>query len=370
MCGATTRRSSGGVYHRLSAWRRIGDESRRPPQAARTIARKSAAFSEAPPTRAPPTSATARISRGVARLDRAAVEDRRDAAALAQPLDHGGAHGGVDLVDLLQRRRQAGADGPDRLIGHGEGLAGERSRQGAADLARTTATASPASRWARVSPTQMIGSSPARSGGLDLGGDQGVGLAELLTALGVAEDDQGRAGVLQHLGRDAAGEGARASARQSWPPISIGPPSTTRPCVRSGSRAGTGRRGPRRLGFQISQRLQAPGLGQIGGQAVHLPVAGDQLHGLFHALCLGAVSRDAKPAAQRLTLAGRGGRPPLYGAVALFAVRPSGPFDDFPVPRLRQVQVGRRPVCPADHQLRRRRRKPDRRVQEPGRPST
>ena len=59
----------------------------------------------------------------------------RCAALRPNTLDQGGADGGVDLLDLVERRRQAGADGPDRLIGDGEGACPQRRGQRAPHLA-------------------------------------------------------------------------------------------------------------------------------------------------------------------------------------------------------------------------------------------
>ena len=47
----------------------------------------------------------------------------------------------------------------------------------------------------------------------------------------------------------------------------------------------------------LKRFTQRGGLGQIGGQAVHLPIAGDQLHGLFH----GRFSRRRKTRSQGLS---------------------------------------------------------------------
>src|SRR3546814_9710406 len=68
-------------------------------------------------------------------LDRAAVEDAHLGAFIAQQRAQTLADEAVDLGDIGHRRRPAGADGPDRLIGDDERRARAGGRDGAVKLA-------------------------------------------------------------------------------------------------------------------------------------------------------------------------------------------------------------------------------------------
>ena len=87
---------------------------------AAAMARKSPATRLAPPTSAPSTSSTAKKLLGIGGLHRAAIEDADAtpgrAEARRQPL----ADEAVNLGHVGRRRRQPGADRPDRLIGDDE----------------------------------------------------------------------------------------------------------------------------------------------------------------------------------------------------------------------------------------------------------
>ena len=72
----------------------------------------------------------------------------------------------------------------------------------------TTAACSPASRSACVSPTQTIGGQAGLQRRFRLGADERVGLVMERATLGMADDDVGRARVLEHRGGNVAGEGA------------------------------------------------------------------------------------------------------------------------------------------------------------------
>ena len=79
-------------------------------------------------------------------------------SALDEPL----ADEAVHLGDVSQRRREPGADRPDRLVGDDELAAGRAVGQRARELAADDVERRPASRSASVSPTQTIATSPAR----------------------------------------------------------------------------------------------------------------------------------------------------------------------------------------------------------------
>ena len=91
---------------------------------------------------------------------------------------------GMHLLRLLGRGGLAGTDGPDRLIGHdhfADAMAVEVNHR--RQLARTTASVSPASRSASVSPTQTMGSDARCQRALGLDRHLRIGLAMVLAAL-------------------------------------------------------------------------------------------------------------------------------------------------------------------------------------------
>ncbi|MNT75362.1 hypothetical protein D3C72_2142520 [compost metagenome] len=61
----------------------------------------------------------------IGRLYRAAIEDAHGLAGIAEALDEFVAHEGMGLAHVFDRRRQARADCPDRLIGD-DGIFGRR----------------------------------------------------------------------------------------------------------------------------------------------------------------------------------------------------------------------------------------------------
>ena len=72
----------------------------------------------------------------------------------------------------------------------------------------TTARCSPAWRWASLSPTQTMAVRPAASAASALARTSSSRLVLVGAALAMADDDQPRAGFLEHRRRDAAGMGA------------------------------------------------------------------------------------------------------------------------------------------------------------------
>ena len=114
----------------------------------------------------------------------------------------------VDLLGLLGRGDQAGADRPDRLVG-------EHRRR---PSARASSPASEPSNWPSTTRLGLLRlalcsgladaddrDQPGGQGGVDLLVDLGVGLAQDVPPLAVAEDDVGAA--------DVAGASPRRSRR-------------------------------------------------------------------------------------------------------------------------------------------------------------
>ena len=117
----------------------------------------------------------------------------------------------MDLLGLLGRGHFAGADGPNRLVGddHAGHLLGRQAGQRAVELlADDLGRCWPASRSASSSPTQTIGISPAARAAMRLFVHVGVGLAQDVPPLAVAENDVAAAQVDEHRGADLAGERA------------------------------------------------------------------------------------------------------------------------------------------------------------------
>ena len=98
-------------------------------------------------------------------------------------------------LGIVGRRRAAGADRPDRLVGDDQ-LARPARRSRPPSAARTwpstLSSVSPASRSSSVSPTHTIGVIPWRWMAADLLGHHLVGLAEQLAPFAVADDDVAR----------------------------------------------------------------------------------------------------------------------------------------------------------------------------------
>ena len=159
------------------------------------MAAKSVAFKEAPPIRPPSTCLLGEQLVGVGRVHRAAVLDgerlgrllaikcRRRTAA-----DHG-----ADLLGLVGGRGFAGADGPDGLIGDDDaGELGARSppQRRPWSAWRQTSSVIPCSRCSSsFAHAEDDGAGPASSAARTRLIDGLVGLAEVLAALAVADDD-------------------------------------------------------------------------------------------------------------------------------------------------------------------------------------
>jgi hypothetical protein len=85
--------------------------------AALTMARKSAAFNAAPPIRPPSMSAMASKLLRIVRLHAAAVQDTHLGGRLGTLGPRRTQHG-MHFLRHFRRGRLAGANGPDRLVGH------------------------------------------------------------------------------------------------------------------------------------------------------------------------------------------------------------------------------------------------------------
>ena len=274
----------------------IGARSRRltarlQPAAATTIGRKSAAVRLAPPTSAPSTSGTAKISTGVRGLDRAAVEDSDPLPLFAIGVDQPPAERRVHVADVVEGRDLAGADRPDRLIGDRE-ILGTADRVGseASSWLETVAIASPRSRTSRLSPTHRMTRRPAASAASALARTSAslscwASRRSLWpTMVRLAPASRSIAAEMQPV---CAPLGAECT---SWPPI--GRPGRRAPRDRSGSREGTRRYRPPCV---RRHRRQSPEFRASRRRPVHLPIARNQLSA-FHrssAPCRAAPSRAA-----------------------------------------------------------------------------
>ena len=102
-----------------------------------------------------------------------------------------------------------GADGPDRLVGHDRAARPWRRRASCAAscASSTSSVARPAIRPRSRRCTARPAGPPA-SAASALALSRGIGLAQALPALGMADDDRRRPGVRQHRRADRAGESA------------------------------------------------------------------------------------------------------------------------------------------------------------------
>jgi len=119
-------------------------------------------------------------------------------------------------LGLLRRCRGATADRPDRLVGdygtdHGLGA---RPVDDDIKLARNDLLGLTRIALCPGFTNAQNRSQPARPGSDELLGDQGIGLAELRAALGMAENDETGAAIDQHRGRNLACHRAFGTAEQ------------------------------------------------------------------------------------------------------------------------------------------------------------
>ena len=261
--------------------------------------RKSSALRLAPPTSAPSTLATRHQFLGVRRLHRAAVEDAHRLPGRAVALDDPLADEFMGLRHVGGGRRQAGADGPDRLIGDHQIGGGHAVRQRAVELA-----AEHVERLAGLALGAGLADADDRDeagapGGLRLGAHLGVGFLVQGAALGMADDHgawrRASASISAEMSPVKAPDG---SAWQSWPPIAILEP------ARPSAKVMTSVAGGQIIRSTLAQRSAGAlhDLAELGGRGlepVHLPIARDQRAALRcgHSLPLNrAVSRAPEAA--------------------------------------------------------------------------
>ena len=173
-------------------------------------------------------------------------------------------------------RRKAGADGPDRLVGDHGIVRGRGRRHRAGDLARQDVECRAELALGPGLADADDGDDAGAPCGFRLGAHDGVGLAVVGAALGVADDDMRGAGVLQHLGRDVAG--VRAALLR----VAVLAADLDRRGRQhlDGTRQQRGGRADQRVGLGVEPAHEAVPDGaqlvQRRACAVHLPVAGDQ----------------------------------------------------------------------------------------------
>jgi hypothetical protein len=145
---------------------------------------------------------------GVRGLDGTAIQDADPSALGAEPAAQRFPYRGMDLLDIPGRRGEPGSDRPDRLIGHHQvvGARSIRQRMGklvATNLKRLTGVALPLGL-----PDADDGQETGSPDRLRLLTHQGVALAMVGAAFGMADDNCAGAGVRKHFGREIAGMGA------------------------------------------------------------------------------------------------------------------------------------------------------------------
>ena len=173
------------------------------------------AANESTSSDAPPTSAAVDVGQGeqlrrVVGLDAAAVEDPRALGLLAVAVGDQRADERDRVLGLLGRRRQPGADRPDRLVGDRDDaeLLGLELLEAGLDLVAELAlgVAALALLLGLADAQDRPQADPQRR--RHLLGQRAVGLVEVLAALGVAEDDAVDADLLEHRAAHLAGERA------------------------------------------------------------------------------------------------------------------------------------------------------------------
>src|SRR5690606_20667420 len=141
-----------------------------------------------------------------------------------------------------------------------------------------------------------------------------VALTVIGAALAVADDDVGRAGILQHLGRNVAGMGAAGPGRAV-----LAADADAAALQRLGHGRNQRRRGAEAElggGFAVlhpaGERLR---LGETGPQPVHFPVADDQGASRRHAQASQELGKPARVLASSAPK-GKAGGPPRLAAPA------------------------------------------------------
>src|ERR1017187_7165379 len=137
---------------------------------------------------------------GVRGFYRAAIEDTHFSPFTAKPCGEEIPDKPMYLLDISNGRGQAGADRPDRLIGHHQIVGVSLVRQGKAQLSAADVEGLPGI-------ALMLGFADADDGGeagapdrFGLLSNQHVSLAVIAAPLGVADNDSAGAGIGQHFG--------------------------------------------------------------------------------------------------------------------------------------------------------------------------
>jgi len=126
---------------------------------------------------------------------------------------------GMRLGDVGKRRRQSGADRPDRLISEDDPGQARRGRHRSVELAGENIELRPASRSARVSPIQTMAVRPARSAARPERATCASVSAWSVRRSELTDDNEGRAGILQHSCGNVARMGTESFSWQVWPPM-------------------------------------------------------------------------------------------------------------------------------------------------------
>src|SRR5512139_2101213 len=214
---------------------------------------------------------------GIAGLAAAAVQDAQTGRDTSIERRHPPANEGMDLLRLLWSRRTAGADGPDRLVGHhraGQGR-GARQRQHGVELARHDGLG-----LAGVTLRQLLahaehGREAARLGHRELARHQRIVLAVDHAPLGMAHEHVAATHIHQHRGSHLAGEGTGALGADIL--------RAQRHGAAGQLAAHLGQVDERRAhqafhriidGGRLQQRIDQRGV--LGARTMHLPVACDQ----------------------------------------------------------------------------------------------
>ena len=131
----------------------------------------------------------------------------------------------MHLRHIGRRRRQAGADRPDRLIGDHQRAAVAPSGTEPSSCAPTTSSVRRRSRSSLRLADADDRHQPGAPRGLRLGAHLCVGLVVVGAPLRMADDHRARAGIGEHFGRNIAGERARRlgmailrADRRPWSP--------------------------------------------------------------------------------------------------------------------------------------------------------
>jgi hypothetical protein len=236
---------------------------------------------------------------GVGGLHRAAVENADPLPRFAVARNKLVADEIVHLGDVTQRRGQPGTDGPDRLIGDHQMLGAVRQR--AVELRAHNDERISGIALSTCLADADDGEKPGAPRCKRLGAHLRVGLMMILPPLGVTDDNRGRAGIGEHFRGDVAGMGSGGLGVAILP--ADGDPGSPRLSGEAGNeqkrRADQDVDVLRQLGGSGNDPVQG---GRGGGEAVHLPIAGNERTACGHGV---SVRRFNRPGQSRRTSAGR-----------------------------------------------------------------